>query len=435
MFFIILWLFFPLFWFYLLKFAGLNFNKLNLMTFVVNIIILYQYLGLPILYFKFDPLRIDNVSDSYLVFKVFILTSVTITLMILGYIIGRILFGHIKYIRINEIKNSTNNSIISLLILTIICILVLLLYIYKLGFQNIALFAALNVITDNNLGVLRSNMGNSFEGKYHWYYLFMNQILKFCVFVFFSIYLLNPIKKYKYIFFFSLIFLVISLTLATEKGPLINLIIALFLIFIILKNKSIFPIKYILPIVLLITVILCFFYINFMGAKSIQQAMISLYSRTLTGQIEPVYNYLHFFPNVHDYLYGRTMSNPMNIFPFEYYNLSQEIMIWYFPDENLSGIVGSMPTVYWGELYANFGIIGVFIFPTFVGMLLYGINYFLMKFKLTPILIGIYVWFLMYFSNLSSTSLSSFLFDIYPIIIFTIFLFLNFITFKNKNHI
>jgi hypothetical protein len=129
------------------------------------------------------------------------------------------------------------------------------------------------------------------------------------------------------------------------------------------------------------------------------------------------------------------MSNPMNIFPFEYYNLSQEIMIWYFPDENLSGIVGSMPTVYWGELYANFGIIGVFIFPTFVGMLLYGINYFLMKFKLTPILIGIYVWFLMYFSNLSSTSLSSFLFDIYPIIIFTIFLFLNFITFKNKNHI
>lgn len=428
--FLFLWLFFPFCWYYLLKFAGLSFKRLNIMTFVIIAIILYQYIGLPILYFKLDPLRIDNVSDSNLVFKVFILTSLTLTLMILGFIIGRDIFGKKNFIQNTHLKYFNNISISPLVILTSFCVLVLLLYIFKLGIQNIALFAALNFITDNNLGVLRSNMGNSFDGKYHWYYLFMNQLLKFCVFVFFSLYLSNPIKKNKYYFFISILFLIVSLTLATEKGPLINLIIAIFLIFVILKNNSIFPIKYILPITFLITTILFIFYINFMSARSNQEAILAIFSRTLTGQIEPVYNYLQFFPNIHDYLYGRSMSNPMNIFPFEYYNLSQEIMRWYFPEENNSGIVGSMPTIFWGELYANFGIIGVFIFPTFVGILLYGFNYFLLKFNFSPILIGTYVWFIMYFSNLSSTSLSSYFFDIYPIIILITFSTLNLIIFQ-----
>lgn len=391
------------------------------MSFVLLGILFNQYLGLPILYFELDPLRIDDVTDKSIIFRVFIYTSITISLLLLGFYISARINGNFKYIKSDKLLPSPKKEFNSLLLLTLICISVFLIYIYKVGFDNIALFAAINLVSDSNLGALRSNMGNAFDGKYHWYYLFMNQLLKFCALAFFSNYLLNPSLKSKLYFLFSFLVLSFSLVMATEKGPLANLLISFFLVFIIVKNNSIVPKKKIFYLFFSITSILVLFYIFFMGANSFSDAIVGVFSRSLTGQIQPAYHYLEFFPKYHDYLMGRSMTNPMSIFPFQSFNIAQEVMAWYNPSQSQSGIVGSMPTVFWGELYANFGVFGVITIPLIVGYFLHWFNFKLVSLYPTPLSTSIYVWFLMHFFNLNATSLTSYIFDIYSTFVLIFF--------------
>jgi oligosaccharide repeat unit polymerase len=430
--FIFIYLFIPFVWYFLLKIAGITLKKINVMTFVLVGIIFYQYLGLPLLYFRLDPLRSDDVTDINLVFDVFIYTSITITLMLLGFVFGRFVLGKCSYIKISLVSTDIKSSIYPLVILSTLSICVLFIYLKQVGFENIALFAAFNLVQESSLSLLRSNMGNSFSGKYHWYYLFMNQILKFCVLTYYSILLLKPSRLNFFLFFISFCSLILSVTMATEKGPIAYLLISLLLVHLIIKKNSFIPIKTILPTALLMITLLVFFYINFMGAQSMTDALLGVLSRTLTGQIQPAYHYLQFFPKYQNFLYGRSFTNPMGIFPFVPYNIAQEVMSWYNPDQNVSGVVGSMPTIFWGELYANFGVLGVLIFPFFVGYFLFWFNNKILIFYPTPILIGLYVWFLMYFLNLNGTSLSSYFFDIYSFFVFLSFLFVTIISSKGK---
>ncbi len=402
------------------------------MIFVLVGIYFYQYLGLPLLYFRMDPLRANDVTDSNLIFLVFLYTSATITLMVFGFIAGRKVCGKCAYIESEKLVAYGVNSIMPILYLTLICIAVLILYIRQIGYENIAFIAALNLVPENSIALMRSNMGNSFEGKYHWYYLFMNQILKFCVLTFFANLLLAPRKRNTIFFVFSFIFLTVSLVMATEKGPLANLLISLFLVYVIVKNKAIVPLKNILLLASSLIAILIIFYINFMGATSVSDAFLGVFSRSLTGQIQPAYHYLQFFPNHQEFLMGRSFTNPMGIFPFKSYNISQEVMAWYDSNQTTSGIVGSMPTIYWGELYANFGIAGVLSLPFFVGFFLYWFNNKLLMLFPTPLLVGLLVWFMMYFYNLNGTSLTSFIFDIYSFFVLVSFFVLTLIITKGK---
>ncbi len=57
----------------------------------------------------------------------------------------------------------------------------------------------------------------------------------------------------------------------------------------------------------------------------------------------------------------------MGILPFEPFRMTVEVMNWVNPNSN--GVVGSMPTVFWAEAYANFGIIGVCIVPFLLALL------------------------------------------------------------------
>ncbi len=402
------------------------------MTLVIAGIIFYQYLGLPLLYFRLDPFRSDDVTDVDLVFLVFIYTSITITLMILGFVFARNILGRSNCVNINVVSNDINKSIYPLLTLTLVSIFVLLFYLKQIGTENIALFAAFNLVQESNLTLLRSNMGNSFDGKYHWYYLFMNQILKFCTLTFYAIILVKPTKIFYFLFITSFCFLTLSVTMATEKGPIAYILISLFLVNVIIKKNSNIPIRTILPVGFIMTTILVFFYFIFMGANSFSDAILGVLSRSLTGQIQPAYHYLQFFPKYESFLFGRSFSNPMGIFPFISYNIPQAVMAWYNPGQIDSGVVGSMPTIFWGELYANFGFLGVLTIPFFVGYFLYWFNNKILLFYPTPVLIGVYVWFMMYFLNLNGTSLSSYFFDIYSFFVFLSFFVVTLISNKWK---
>jgi hypothetical protein len=149
-----------------------------------------------------------------------------------------------------------------------------------------------------------------------------------------------------------------------------------------------------------------------MGADSWSSALYAVASRLLAGQLQGAYLYVEYFPLHQDWLWGLSFPNPAGIFPFEPYLLTQEMSNWYSPRDAKNGIQGSMPTVYWGEMYANFGLFGVLAFPGVVGYLLYAGNALLFTQKLTPVAVALFIWLLMHYLSLSGTSWSGFIIDI-----------------------
>ena len=154
-------------------------------------------------------------------------------------------------------------------------------------------------------------------------------------------------------------------------------------------------------------------YIYFMGARSVADSILQASSRAFTGGIEALYHYVVVFPDIVDFLHGRSFPNPAGLFPFEHYHLTVEIMNIINSSHIRSGIVGSMPAFFWGELYANFGYTGILLFPFFVGLFVCWFGDLVSRISPTPYALGCTVWLVLYISNLSVTSLSGYFFDIF----------------------
>lgn len=305
-----------------------------------------------------------------------------------------------------------------------------------MGFRRIALFVALGLGEDGlSVAAARSLMTNAFPGKHHWYHLFKYALLSFGVFVLFAQYLLKRTIINKVILISATIPLMFSLLMTVEKGPIINFLIAIFFIYVFVKKEGWITkrVLTVFSIVLLaIALLIYIFTVEFIENRSILIRVAGFFSRLFTGQIEPVYHYLEYFPTVRNFLLGRSFPN-FGVLPFDQINLTTELMAWLKPGELSKGVVGSMPTIYWGEMYANFGALGAFIPPLFIGYGLYALNVIVFRLRSSALSIALFVWLMMHFKDLSGTSLSNFILDIYALSIFIVFIIL--IAFVNSGKI
>lgn len=439
-FFLIFFILFLLIWLILLKYSGVKILTISILSFLIISILTFQYLGYPSLFFFLDDDRAEFVQDRNVILKMFFITSYTITLIILGFIIARKIFGplHLK----NQ-HNPFSSAIIQdrqlsrfiLYLFFILSLLVLFIYISKIGFNNIPLLLVFN-FTENNLSIeaLRSNMGNAFEGKYHWYQLFMRDFLSITSVAFFGFYLLRKNLFYFLIFIISFFICCFSMTMAIEKAPLLFYLISLFLLYVLIKNNGQFKIKQIINFGLFGLLLISLMYVIFMNSSNIVEGLKNVFPRIFTGSVVPLYHYLEIFPEKVDFLWGRSFPNPGGLLLFEPYNLTQEVHDLIFPYFKEQGIVGSMPTIFWGEMYANFGYMGVIIPPFFIGFFLYGLNILLYRLPMTPFFFSVYIWIILHYKNITVTSLSGFIIDtnIFIVILLLIFVISAPKTFKFK---
>src|SRR5690606_21203802 len=100
-------------------------------------------------------------------------------------------------------------------------------------------------------------------------------------------------------------------------------------------------------------------------------------SRTLTGQISPAYFYMKMFPEHEGFLLGRSFPNPKGIFPWEPYPVTVEVMNFMNPKIIGTGVVGSAPTVFWADMYANFSFGGILLSSIIVGFIIFFSQYIL----------------------------------------------------------
>jgi hypothetical protein len=435
-FFLFLYIFFLFTWLFILKYSGVQILTISIPSFLIITIFVYQYLGFPILFFFLDDYRAYYVQDRAIIWEMFLWTSFSITLIIIGFIAARKSFGPLH---LANQYNAFSDSItpirffqrLMLLILFIISVLVLFVYLSKIGWSNIALFSAINISDQEiSIEVLRSNMGNAFEGKYHWYKLFMHDFLMTVSVTFFGQWLLRKNFFLFIMFIISFLICAFSMLMAVEKGPSMTYLISLLFIYTIIKFQGRLQFKQLVKFGFFGFFITGLMYMYFMSASTLWLGIESVISRVFTGQIHALYHYLEIFPAQINFLWGQSFPNPGRLLPFEPFHLTKELSRMVYPQNELMGVVGQMPTIYWGEMYANFSYLGIIIPPFFIGYFLYWFNTIIFRLPMTPLVLSFFIWIIMHYGNLAVTSLGSFLIDL-PMFIMILVLIL-FIAITNK---
>lgn len=379
---------FIIIWFSILGFicilahvGGISLRKITTPQIFVGLSLIMSFLGYPILFFQLNDYRKAlGLTDPELIMKATLASGWSIIGVILIY--GLLISLSSKSVRSEKGKHDTPNLIIPDIfrsnkvyntfwfIVLIICFLVLIAYLSKI--TNIALFEA---FTGGNVTQARSHMTNDFKGSYHWYRLFFYDLSWLSSLALFAGALRSNTRHVWMLFGLSFFFVSFCLLMTAQKGPMIFYLGTLFLLYSFLKNNGIISIRSLVLLFVIAVIILVPMYLYFMGSSDPFSALNSIVSRGLTGQLSGAYNYQWIFPEQVDYLSGRSFPNPKGLLPFEHFPLSKEVMARVHPHLIERGIVGSQPTIYWGEVYANFGWIGVLVAPIYIGFFIFLCNW------------------------------------------------------------
>ncbi|HGJ5876898.1 MAG TPA: hypothetical protein ACHBX0_11665 [Arsenophonus sp.] len=296
----------PIITFCLLRTVGEKINQVGIVNITIIALFVFSVLGtLPLFYFWDDYRVATSVNDQALFLKVLFYSCINILFFILGVVFVR------KVVRLrpvpfvsSEMIDLTRIQLLFLLLFFLLSVAFFCIYLSKIN--HIALFL---VLTDGikAAAMARSDMGNNFRGKCHWYRLGMYELASLITFTTYIIWLKKKRLKnllvslsYSVIQLFS--YSVFIAILATEKAPLVWIIIGLFMAYFLTKKNVMISTYTSFYFILFIVIFLVCIYIFFMGSSNISSVLWSVFSRSFAGSVSPVYFYLQYFPEHHDYL-------------------------------------------------------------------------------------------------------------------------------------
>lgn len=94
--------------------------------------------------------------------------------------------------------------------------------------------------------------------------------------------------------------------------------------------------------------------------------------RGTQGQVSGLYYLYEMVPTYHDFFLGRTLANPRGLLPYEAVNLPYLVCDWHL--KSPAGVRCSDPTVFFGEIYANFGLFVSMLFMVLMGVIIQAAN-------------------------------------------------------------
>ena len=435
--FFILWFIFPYIWFQMLKFSSIQLFEVSIPSILIWFIFAFSYFGFPFLWFGLDSYRNYDVQDKDIILSMFLHTVFSISFLIIGFFIGKVLLGSLQIRetyqkKLSYFKSEHRITYLFYFLLFLICCFMLFSYINVVGFENLAFLVAIGYLSEGNITELRSSSTNAFD-NYHWYKLFMIDLMLAVTLFFFSLSLCQKNYFRNIVMAFSIIVCSFALLMSGEKGQIIEIILGLFLVHSLTRNSGKFSIKnmIIFSFIGALTVFPIYYFL--MESGSSYEALTGALSRITTGQLQPMYVYFEYIPDYRDFLMGKTFPNPGLIFPYEPVTITQEAMAWFNSNEASLGIVGSLPAMFWVEAYVNFGSFSILIVSFLLGFFLYSLNIFFTQFKPNPIVISLFVWLILFFKDLAISFFSDFFISIFLfcVVLITFFIYL----FSNKGRI
>lgn len=302
-----------------------------------------------------------------------------------------------------------------ILFLFFISIAVLLIYRYEIG--GFPIESVLMGLQGSDLALLRSDATNNFSGKYYRYILFM-EVLPMFLFILMSFIKSN---KTKCIYFLLGVYNVIWALITLQKAPIINFILLCYIIYSFKKKE--FKKKPLIISACISVPIIILMYIFFMGVSEdlpVSEIIKLPLHRIFIDAIIPFYWYIK-YTNEFGLLYGSSFPNPGGIFPFEHFSLTKELSTYV---NGTSDVVGSMPTVFIGEMYSNFGVIGIVISSITLGFILQTLDIFFwvkMSIRKSVLISTIYIFMITYLYRFTFSGVSGVFFDanIYFVLLLT----------------
>lgn len=411
--FLFIFLMTPIIMVWLLKIAGESASKISVVTIVIYSMYVFSVVGTFPLFFMLDEYRVNiGVVKKDVIVYVLVYSAASIFFLLLGVIFARRALKLVPRPLLSiEIKNLSPKRMYGLI--AALLLMCLILYVYLNKFDSVAILVAIrDSVVDAALA--RSDMGNNLAGGgAHWYTLILSNIGPLITCALYAAWLMKKTKTRLIIFWVSLIVSSFVAVMATEKAPFINLMTLLLMTYFLVRNDGVVPLSRLLYFGLIALAVLVCFYMLFMGSQTPSDALQNVISRAFSGSITPAYFYLEYYPAEREYLLGKTFPNPGGVLPFTPERYTVDLMNWVFPELAATGVVGTMPTVFWAEAYVNFGWIGVGVISFLIGVMLSVVLYLIANLALDPITIALNIWLIDHYKKLSITGFSGYLYDFY----------------------
>jgi oligosaccharide repeat unit polymerase len=373
--------------------------------------IFFDYLGTAVIFHSFDYFGVGQ-PDVSLLWKIWINVSLCFILVPLVIIIMNSLFGanYASDADDADIKGYNKVVFYSIAALSIIPIV---LYIRKLS--QVPLFLIIVDGTNAAISEARSDSTNAFDGKYHWYFLFFGNVIPFlsyaAIFNYFK-------KRESLLIVLALVCLSIFGSLLTlQKAPIVFYLVSLIYAYYYYYGKRISNrMIAILGGGIFAVFMAVFTVVRYSIIDRPTDALRMIAARVFGGQIVPLHFYYQMFPKYEDFLFGRSLPNPGGILPHKPYSVTLHVMEFMKPYVS-ADIVGSAPTVFFGEVYANFGDVGVIASMLLMGMVLYIVQKITVRLRGNVLGMAFGVWFAMEVCSLTMSGVGKMVFNFYVICI------------------
>ena len=159
-------------------------------------------------------------------------------------------------------------------------------------------------------------------------------------------------------------------------------------------------------------------YMSIMGLseRSLIDVLEAISSRVFIGQTHPLYLYFEAFPWKHDFLYGTSFPNPGGLLPHKPFPLTKYI---FKTNMGLADILATAPTVFFGEIYANFGFLMMLPWMLSVGIILQRIQVFFEIREKTIFTCSFYAFYVVWCTRLAQTGFFT-VFHFYLVLFFVV---------------
>lgn len=373
--------------------------------------LLYSYLGSIIIY-VFNELPFNTVINSIIGgektrFIVWSSISYTMIAFPLGMIFSNFVFKfrnqEILEYNLLPITNfiSKRDSYVKfpLYLLSILCIFVVVHVFLSLG--TIPIIKAFTLNNEIEVLQLRANIDSNFPGNVYLKNIFGLSILPILSYISFGYYLKTKSTADLIWYLLLLIFTSLILTYNVAKAPLVRYFLGY--VFFIVYFKGEIPKTKLLKYFILIFFFLILSFV-FLGKKGgIVELLFSYNSgisgRLLISQVSSLYKHFELFPDIYPHIGFGSVSDL-----FALGESSKRSARLVLENVNPSWVQNEMGgvfnTLFIGEAYANFGLVGVITMPIYVGFIIKSFHSILLRLPKTPLFLGILVFF-SYKSNLT----------------------------------
>jgi oligosaccharide repeat unit polymerase len=409
--FVTLYLLVPVVGYWLLKAARIEPLQVSIPSIFFIYYLMVAYIGIVAIYYNWTWYEYIDPNDSIGILRVCFYSASTLLMTTFGFWLASRLKGSREASRWAPSQPASRSIYLPLILMIGVSVVALVLYLKN--FSSSALTASLEGDNSIESKLIRSQMTNDFQGvgKFHYYSFFFESLLPFCTFVILGQFFL---KRSFWLWILTLASLGTALyasLITAEKGLAVGFILGCIITYVHLKKGRIRA-RNILIFFILASLMIFVMVTFFVGLEGRTTADLTawLFSRIFSGSIIPSYVYLDYFPHHEPFLWGRSLPNPRGIFPWESYNLTIE-MAKVLHDNVITETVGSAPTAYWGELYANFGPFGPVLIAPLVGFYIYAIHLLTNKLRPSPIKSALVCWCALHFMNLAVTGINSYVLD------------------------